>query len=198
MNSQTLKWHLPLQTSYSKSCSSLNVTCHLGSPNLDGSVSVQGAGFVSHLKNNVVSLSFAYGEKGNKIVRTLQEKIHHDLLQEKKERGVTKGKESDNSWKTESVCMRLTQLIYTVGERMQAQPNSCALFWCNWGHNREGRAVFAECKSAVVQLEISYPWASFWALPMYHCLHPGILFTHIYPQLEPLARVQNFHHFLSK
>lgn len=61
------------------------------------------AGFVSHLKNNGLSLSFAYGEKGNKIVRTLQEKIHHDLLQEKKERGVTKEKESDNRRKTECV-----------------------------------------------------------------------------------------------
>lgn len=64
-------------------------------------------------------------EKGNKILRTLQEKFHHDLLQEKKEMGVTKEKKSSNNRKIERmcVCVCIIQLIYTLGEGIQAQPN---------------------------------------------------------------------------
>jgi len=59
-------------------------------------------------------------EKGNQIGRTLQEKFHRDLLQEKKEIGVMKEKETVNNRKTESVCVCTVQLIYTVGEGIQA------------------------------------------------------------------------------
>lgn len=43
-------------------------------------------------------------EKGNKIARTLQDKFHRDLLQEEKEVGVTKEKESNNR-KIERMCV---------------------------------------------------------------------------------------------
>ena len=69
-------------------------------------------------------------EKGNKIVRTLQEKFHCDLLQEKKEIGVMKEKKSNNNRRIERicVCVCIIQLIYTVGEGIRAQTNFVYFF----------------------------------------------------------------------